>query len=908
VKGDSVKIRRSFLCCSCNCVRNSIIIFVVWSRKKLLYRNWGMEQRIKAQYHRMREAFGFVGKPQTNKSSPSNRSSNMKRNCKEYFLQGYCTWGEKCRDDHGYRSSEPPQKLRVELERAKGNHRIEWELYYGFAVTLMSERVPKNIPFLASEYEELVSFVGCLTDAICIECSPILSGGHVNSSVVEELCIFLLRFVRELFPATMRFLQHTTDANANLPADVMLRMLPTVAVIKSRINAVATRWIELELLRVNKFESILRPQQPSEIGRNSELFDELSRSINQYCFEQSRQRETSIDTQIQLFSDLNDLLTVPLSTHLSPGVMHELQVFGSAANTFGTSMSDIDIAITLYKFVHGTTEGGGGPLLPVKQSVSLTTDRVPALLEFIRFLVDDAAQQSLVSAKFQVVELIGSEARVPILRLLWRSSSAMSFSDGLYVDLCVDNPNVHLNTRLLKEYSNFDPRVRPLVMAIKLWCSRRGVNCPKTGTLTSYAWSLLVIHYLQCGVYPPVLPSLQADRTQVEAFVKQNTAPVGYLFLDFFRYFGCFLDGSPFCMADKWSHKCLAQCPVDNNHYRHFDYYLHVADIKDGCCYMKQCALDNGGITVWDSRAASHVVAMGNHSLEMMTSLVVHIRNLGNDNDSPNYTPPAAVPPAAVPPAAVPPAAVPPAAVPPAAVPPAAISAGALGADINDDVTTASETSSSSSSISAMNAKIPWKPCIQDPYEDVDLGRVVWHLDSMRFLVSELRRVADIVINIIGATSATAPSMAIVASAAEPPTTPVPAAPSGLSLMDKLSKLSVQKQSSEAPESTGGSSSLLARLSILSSQQAGASLVSVGPGSSNKTTNRLTATLFDEITACNPTPVAVPFYCQLCGDESHQTRFCPWSERPNNFRSEGRRLVCARCNQNGHFERLCPFS
>jgi hypothetical protein len=812
-----------------------------------------MDDRIKGQYHRMREAFGFIGKPQTNKSSPISRSNSSKRNCKDYFLKGYCTWGAKCRDDHEYRSSEQPQKLRVELERAKGNHRIEWELYYGFAVTLMSERVPKNIPFLASEYEELVIFVGCLTDAISIECSPILSGGHVNSSVVEELCIFLLRFVRELFPATMRFLQHTTDANANLPADVMLRMLPTVAVIKSRINAVATRWIELELLRVNKFESILRPQQPSEIGRNSELFDELSRSINQYCFEQSRQRETSIDTQIQLFSDLNDLLTVPLSTHLSPGVMHELQVFGSAANTFGTSMSDIDIAITLYKFVHGTTEGGGGPLLPVKQSVSLTTDRVPALLEFVRFLVDDAAEQSPVLAKFQVVELIGSEARVPILRLLWRSSSAMSFSDGLYVDLCVDNPNVHLNTRLLKEYSNFDPRVRPLVMAIKLWCSRRGVNCPKTGTLTSYAWSLLVIHYLQCGVYPPVLPSLQADRTQVEAFVKQNTAPVGYLFLDFFRYFGCFLDGSPYCMADKWSHRCLAQCPVGNNHYRHFDYYLHVADIKDGCCYVKQCARDNGGITVWDSRAAH-----------------------GHDNDSLNNTPPAA------------------------------ISAGALGADVNDDVTTASEASSSSSSISAMNAKIPWKPCIQDPYEDVDLGRVVWHLDSMRFLVSELRRVADIVINIVGATTAPVPS--IVASLAEPPTTPIPAAATGLSLMDKLSKLSVQKQSSEAPESAGGSSSLLARLSILSSQQAGASLVSVGHGSSNKTTNRLTATLFDEITAFNPTPVAVAFYCQLCGDESHQTRFCPWSERPNNFRSEGRRLVCARCNQSGHFERLCPFS
>ena len=45
--------------------------------------------------------------------------------------------------------------------------------------------------------------------------------------------------------------------------------------------------------------------------------------------------------------------------------------------------------------------------------------------------------------------------------------------------------------------------------AIKFWAKRRSVNDPYRGSLSSYAWVLLAIHFLQT-CEPPVLPCLQA--------------------------------------------------------------------------------------------------------------------------------------------------------------------------------------------------------------------------------------------------------------------------------------------------------------------------------------------------------------------------------------------------------------
>ncbi|KAK3709902.1 hypothetical protein QZH41_020022, partial [Actinostola sp. cb2023] len=43
-----------------------------------------------------------------------------------------------------------------------------------------------------------------------------------------------------------------------------------------------------------------------------------------------------------------------------------------------------------------------------------------------------------------------------------------------------------------------DDRVCPLVMVVKKWAKTHGINDSKDGTLSSYALTLMTIHYLQC--------------------------------------------------------------------------------------------------------------------------------------------------------------------------------------------------------------------------------------------------------------------------------------------------------------------------------------------------------------------------------------------------------------------------
>ncbi|KAK1777475.1 hypothetical protein QBC45DRAFT_330581 [Copromyces sp. CBS 386.78] len=77
---------------------------------------------------------------------------------------------------------------------------------------------------------------------------------------------------------------------------------------------------------------------------------------------------------------------------------------------------------------------------------------------------------------------------------------------------CDINFAAHLamhNTHLLRCYSSCDPRVRPMVLFVKHWAKVRGINSPYRGTLSSYGYVMMVLHYLINVVKPFVCPNLQ---------------------------------------------------------------------------------------------------------------------------------------------------------------------------------------------------------------------------------------------------------------------------------------------------------------------------------------------------------------------------------------------------------------
>lgn len=92
-------------------------------------------------------------------------------------------------------------------------------------------------------------------------------------------------------------------------------------------------------------------------------------------------------------------------------------------------------------------------------------------------------------------------ARVPIVKI-------KDPLTNIRCDIGFDNKLAYHNTRLLQTYAEIDPRVRQMVLLVKYWAKRRGINEPYVGTLSSYCYVLMIIHFLQT-VEPPILPVLQ---------------------------------------------------------------------------------------------------------------------------------------------------------------------------------------------------------------------------------------------------------------------------------------------------------------------------------------------------------------------------------------------------------------
>jgi len=75
------------------------------------------------------------------------------------------------------------------------------------------------------------------------------------------------------------------------------------------------------------------------------------------------------------------------------------------------------------------------------------------------------------------------------------------------------------NTQLLRCYSQSDPRVKLMILFIKHWAKVRGVNTPYRGTLSSYGYVLMVLHYLVNIAQPFVCPNLQSIHKELPPYL-----------------------------------------------------------------------------------------------------------------------------------------------------------------------------------------------------------------------------------------------------------------------------------------------------------------------------------------------------------------------------------------------------
>ncbi|GFY55794.1 poly(A) RNA polymerase gld-2 homolog A [Trichonephila inaurata madagascariensis] len=223
-----------------------------------------------------------------------------------------------------------------------------------------------------------------------------------------------------------------------------------------------------------------------------------------------------------------------------------LRVVGSSVNGLGTNSSDVDMCLVLAS--------------PVE--IDQQTEAMHLL---------QCAQKLLNQCSFvKSTDLI--TAKVPILKFIEKYNS-------IQVDLNINNTVGIANTQLLGTYSQLDWRVPPLVLVIKKWAQDCKINNAKEMTLSSYSLVLMVIHYLQCGCDPPVLPCLQKMQSrrcdsgdywkclipygEGCTFRSKNTQSLGSLLFGFFDYY-----------SDK------------------FDFSKDVISVRLGCKLQKQVAMN----------------------------------------------------------------------------------------------------------------------------------------------------------------------------------------------------------------------------------------------------------------------------------------------------------------------------
>jgi len=107
--------------------------------------------------------------------------------------------------------------------------------------------------------------------------------------------------------------------------------------------------------------------------------------------------------------------------------------------------------------------------------------------------------------EFSSVEAV-PYARVPVIKGNYLHANNPFTADGsLHFDICILNDIAVANSALLREYSLIDPRVRMLMLSVKSWVKFNSVGSAAENTLSSYTWMVLVIFYLQCIDFVPVL-------------------------------------------------------------------------------------------------------------------------------------------------------------------------------------------------------------------------------------------------------------------------------------------------------------------------------------------------------------------------------------------------------------------
>lgn len=146
-----------------------------------------------------------------------------------------------------------------------------------------------------------------------------------------------------------------------------------------------------------------------------------------------------------------------------------------------------------------------------------------------------------VGFKFRRSAFGGQDPKVTLLLPV----AAGLFTEPIPLDVAVNSAGPLRASALLTECGQIDARSKALILLVRRWAKDRGVSHAARGHLPPYAWSLLVVFFLQVGQADgPILPPFRLFKAGGAATVpkrktgmKDPQLTVAQLFVDFFRFY-----------------------------------------------------------------------------------------------------------------------------------------------------------------------------------------------------------------------------------------------------------------------------------------------------------------------------------------------------------------------------------
>jgi DNA polymerase sigma len=252
-------------------------------------------------------------------------------------------------------------------------------------------------------------------------------------------------------------------------------------------------------------EAYLTPSNPSQISHDFEDFNPIPLAIQAYVTKTAESLQQFQQESVSQFSQLVKNFFVIMPSRIKP--------FGSFLCKTQVSESDIDLSIAFpYNSIMTDSD-----LAKFEEAVRDCRTRERIFDEFVLRLLQAYLETKRIATIFCPGRVKTLKVKLPVKGF------------DLCFDLSLNNEIAVRNSQLIAEYIRIFPPMKPLCLVVKHWARTYGIMSAVKHFISSYAYVILIIFYLQRSFIVPNLQVLATKSDLIQGWeckFLRNSAPV----------------------------------------------------------------------------------------------------------------------------------------------------------------------------------------------------------------------------------------------------------------------------------------------------------------------------------------------------------------------------------------------